>query len=164
MIISHKPNIEKIIRDEGIKLTRTGDCYKALCPWHPDTNPSFVVWPGTQTFKCWGECNVTGDVIAFIQHHKNMSFKQACKYLNVIPDKTQKQLISAQFLNTFESLVKATYQATGSMPTGKDMADFSVVMLPLMLEYMLTEIADKQDRKQRRTNKPMGVPTNGKKR
>ncbi len=34
-----------------------------LCPFHNDTSPSFVVWPGEGKWKCFGACDDSGDVI-----------------------------------------------------------------------------------------------------
>ena len=56
---------------EHVKLTRAGDVYKGLCPFHEDTNPSFTVYPegtGRQQkphFHCFG-CEAHGDVYDFV--------------------------------------------------------------------------------------------------
>ena len=80
-----KPDIVKTIESEGIKLERSGDCYKALCPLHDDKEPSLVIFPDSQMWKCFGKCDAHGDVIEFIMRLKKMSFIQACRYLKVKP-------------------------------------------------------------------------------
>ena len=48
-------------------LTWRGDVGKGLCPFHPDRVPSFVVWPKTRSWRCFGACATGGDVIALAQ-------------------------------------------------------------------------------------------------
>ena len=43
-------------------LVATGETYKGPCPIHQDTDPSFVVYPKTQSYYCFG-CKSGGDVI-----------------------------------------------------------------------------------------------------
>ena len=40
-----------------VPLKRSGRNYRALCPFHPDKEPSFYVNPERQLFKCFG-CGV----------------------------------------------------------------------------------------------------------
>lgn len=41
-----------------------GRTWKALCPFHPDTRPSFVVFTATQRWHCFG-CCLGGDAADF---------------------------------------------------------------------------------------------------
>jgi len=78
MEMKNKPDIIQTIEQAGIDLKRN----KTLCPFHTERTPSFVVNPKRQTFHCWG-CGEHGDVITFIQKYYGLSFKDACKYLNL---------------------------------------------------------------------------------
>jgi len=40
--------------------------HKTCCPFHEEKTPSFTIYPGTNTFHCFG-CGKTGDTIEFIQ-------------------------------------------------------------------------------------------------
>ncbi len=66
--------------EERFPLNRAGVNYKALCPFHIEKTPSFVVSSRTQLFKCYG-CGEGGDVIDFIQKMDGMGFIDAVKYL-----------------------------------------------------------------------------------
>jgi hypothetical protein len=45
------------------QLKRAGSVYKGLCPFHSERTPSFVVFPNTGTWHCFGACGTGGDVI-----------------------------------------------------------------------------------------------------
>ncbi len=47
-----------------VQLRKTGTRYKGLCPFHGEKTPSFVVYPNTRSWYCFG-CNDGGDVIHF---------------------------------------------------------------------------------------------------
>lgn len=74
--------IVDIIESYGIKLQKSGRYFKALCPFHNESTPSFVVYPETESFYCFG-CNVGGGIVHFV-----------AQYLN-IPVKTAQELIGA---------------------------------------------------------------------
>ncbi|ADQ45663.1 DnaB domain protein helicase domain protein [Caldicellulosiruptor kronotskyensis 2002] len=63
-----------------LQLEKEGSSYKALCPFHPDKNPSFYIKPSEQFFHCFG-CGVGGDVITFAMKYYNVDFKEAVKML-----------------------------------------------------------------------------------
>ena len=39
---------------EHIQLKRSGRNFKALCPFHPEKTPSFMVSPEKQIYHCFG--------------------------------------------------------------------------------------------------------------
>ena len=80
--MTQKPDILATIENEGIVLKRG----KALCPFHDERTPSFVVNQRRQTFHCFG-CGAHGDVITFIMKFKGISFKDALTYLGMTPGK-----------------------------------------------------------------------------
>lgn len=59
-------------------LTKSGKNYKALCPFHTEKMPSFMVSPELQIFKCFG-CGEGGDVIAFYAKMEGVSFGEALR-------------------------------------------------------------------------------------
>jgi len=61
-----------------LTLKQSGRNFVALCPFHPEKTPSFVVSPEKQIFKCFG-CGVGGNAITFVQQYENLSFYEAVK-------------------------------------------------------------------------------------
>ncbi|MDN3506905.1 MAG: DNA primase [Simkaniaceae bacterium] len=63
-----------------IQLKRAGASYKALCPFHEEKSPSFVLQSGDDHYHCFG-CGAHGDAIAFLMNHMKMSFVEAVESL-----------------------------------------------------------------------------------
>ena len=63
-----------------IKLQRAGAAYKALCPFHEERSPSFVIQKGDSHYHCFG-CGAHGDAIQFLMTHLRMSFLEAVESL-----------------------------------------------------------------------------------
>ncbi|WP_456454883.1 DNA primase [Thermovibrio sp.] len=61
-----------------INLKQVGRNFTALCPFHPEKTPSFVVSPEKQIFKCFG-CGVGGNAITFVEKYEGLSFFEAVK-------------------------------------------------------------------------------------
>ncbi len=59
-----------------IPLEKNGQNYKCVCPFHEDTNPSLVVSPQKQIFKCF-VCNTGGNAIDFVKDYEKISFNKA---------------------------------------------------------------------------------------
>jgi DNA primase len=53
---------------------------RGRCPFHDDSTPSFVVYPRTQSFHCFG-CQKHGDVLTFLMAIANLTFPQAVEAL-----------------------------------------------------------------------------------
>lgn len=80
-----KPDILRIIEDQGIILKRRGKSYWCSCPFHEDNSPSFQVSPEKQSFHCFG-CAATGDVIAFVMKLRSFSFIESLRFLGISSD------------------------------------------------------------------------------
>ncbi len=63
-----------------LNLQRAGSSYKALCPFHEEKTPSFMVQKGDSHYHCFG-CGAHGDAIAFLMSHVKMSFTDAAEHL-----------------------------------------------------------------------------------
>lgn len=63
-----------------IDLKRAGAAYKALCPFHDEKSPSFVLQKGDPHYHCFG-CGAHGDAIQFLMAHLKMSFLEAVESL-----------------------------------------------------------------------------------
>lgn len=63
-----------------VPLQKAGASYKALCPFHEEKTPSFVVQRGDSHYHCFG-CGAHGDAIAFLMTHMKMGFREAVEHL-----------------------------------------------------------------------------------
>lgn len=70
--------VQVIGRD--IALKKSGESYKAKCPFHDDSTPSFFVDPVKQKFHCFG-CGEHGDVIDWLVKFHRMSPRLAIEGL-----------------------------------------------------------------------------------
>lgn len=61
---------------EYLPLTRKGNSYFGVCPFHDDKNPSMSVSDSVRMFNCFS-CNTKGNVITFVAKYENISFDQA---------------------------------------------------------------------------------------
>lgn len=64
-----------------VPLKKAGRNYQGLCPFHAEKTPSFVVFPETGTWHCFGACATGGDVLTFIMKRENLSFGEALRML-----------------------------------------------------------------------------------
>ena len=67
--------------------------FKALCPFHNEKTPSFIVSSDRQTFHCFG-CQKGGNVFTFVMEREGVDFPDAVhmladRYGIIIPEKTK---------------------------------------------------------------------------
>ena len=72
-----------------LPLQRAGRSFKACCPFHQERTPSFVVFPDSGTWRCFGACSTGGDIFSFLMQKENMDFREA---LQVLAQETGVQL------------------------------------------------------------------------
>lgn len=70
----------KDIVSQFLKLKRSGKDYESNCPFHNEKTPSFKISPAKGMFKCFG-CGVSGDGIAFVMKHQNLSYIPAIQWI-----------------------------------------------------------------------------------
>ncbi|MBQ7637555.1 MAG: DNA primase [Clostridia bacterium] len=52
----------------------------ALCPFHTEKTPSFVIYRDTQSYYCFG-CGAGGDAITFVKNIEHLDYAEAVRFL-----------------------------------------------------------------------------------
>ena len=65
---------------EYLELRASGSRLVGHCPFHDDRNPSFTVYPDTDTYYCFG-CEAHGDLVKFVADKENLGFNDALDWL-----------------------------------------------------------------------------------
>ena len=78
--VKSRSDIVQVISDY-VDLDTTSRQPKALCPFHSERSPSFVIYPETGSWRCFGSCAEGGDVISFMMKRENLSFPEALENL-----------------------------------------------------------------------------------
>ncbi len=63
-----------------VPLKRAGRHFKALCPFHRERTPSFMVNTEKQIFHCFG-CGVGGNIFSFLMEHDRLTFPEAVRHV-----------------------------------------------------------------------------------
>ncbi len=63
-----------------VEFKKAGAAYKALCPFHDEKSPSFMIQRGDSHYHCFG-CGAHGDAIAFLMNHQGLSFGESVELL-----------------------------------------------------------------------------------
>lgn len=96
-----------------IKLEGAGGNFKALCPFHNEKSPSFLISPSRQTYHCFG-CNRGGDIISFVEEIEGLDFSGALKILadRAGVELTRERVGSKELKDEREALYRALELAT----------------------------------------------------
>ncbi len=112
-----------------IKLKKSGVNYTALCPFHQEKSPSFVVSPQKQCYHCFG-CNTHGDAIDFVQQYDKTDFITTIESLAAsvgltVPKERGAQIPSHQ-LACYHLLKQLTHHYQGQLKRAKYAIDYLV--------------------------------------
>lgn len=77
--ISERADIVEVV-SHYLPLRKTGKNYKALCPFHQEKTPSFIVSSEKQLFHCFG-CGAGGNVFNFVMKWEKIPFPEAAKMI-----------------------------------------------------------------------------------
>jgi len=77
--IRDRADIVEIVQ-EHLSLSKAGQNFKGLCPFHSEKTPSFTVSPSRQTFHCFG-CGEGGSVFTFLMKIEGASFPAVVRAL-----------------------------------------------------------------------------------
>ncbi len=77
--IKNRLTISEVI-SPYVRLTRKGDRYWGLCPFHHEKTPSFTVKDDGGFYKCFG-CGKGGGMFDFIMEYEKVEFKEAVEIL-----------------------------------------------------------------------------------
>lgn len=70
------------IVSETVNLRHSGKNYTGFCPFHTNTKtPAFVVFPDSQTWRCFGQCNEGGDLFSFVMKREGWDFQETLRNL-----------------------------------------------------------------------------------
>ena len=77
--IKERINVVDLI-GEYLKLEKAGSNWKALCPFHNEKTPSFMVNPERNFWYCFG-CQKGGDIFSFLMEMEGIEFREALERL-----------------------------------------------------------------------------------
>ena len=78
-LIKEKLGLVEFLRSY-LTLSPAGKNFKALCPFHQEKTPSFIVSPERKIWHCFG-CSLGGDLITFVMKYENLEFPEALRFL-----------------------------------------------------------------------------------
>ncbi|MEM7031682.1 MAG: DNA primase [Chloroflexota bacterium] len=79
--VKSRLDIVDIVSSYVPSLKKAGRTYKGNCPFHNEKTPSFVVFPETQSWHCFGACGTGGDAFGFVMRQEGLEFREALEML-----------------------------------------------------------------------------------
>ena len=116
---------------EYMPLKRAGRNFRALCPFHHEKTPSFMVSPDRQIFHCFG-CGESGNAFKFLMRYDRLDFPEAVEILAkragvILPEKkaTDPKIASlGTQLYKINELAAGFYQQLLNSPEGVVAKDY----------------------------------------
>ncbi len=114
-------------------LKKTGRTYKGLCPFHSEKTPSFVVFPDSQSWHCFGACGIGGDIFGFVMRHEGYDFGEALRLLatragvsllDQSPEASQENQARKKLLQALATATAYFHHCFLSMPQAKPVRDY----------------------------------------
>jgi DNA primase len=99
---------------EFLTVKKAGRNFKAVCPFHNEKSPSFVISPERQIWHCFG-CSKGGDVFTFLMDYEHLEFPEA---LRLLAKRAGIELTQDRYLAGQNSKKEAVYKVN------KNAADF----------------------------------------
>lgn len=117
-----------------VSLSKAGQNYKGLCPFHSEKTPSFSVNPVRQMFYCFG-CSVGGDAFTFLMKQEGMDFMEAVGELSqrtgvALPErresaaKTTSGLSRQRYFHLYQLAVSWYHRNLQETPEGQFARDY----------------------------------------
>jgi len=106
--IISRNNIVDVI-SSYIPLKKSGNNYKARCPFHDEKTASFTVNESKQIFKCFG-CGKGGNAITFLMEYEKISFIEAMKRLARRVGMSVQSSPASKYKNSKRDLIYKIYQ------------------------------------------------------
>ncbi|MBF0548736.1 MAG: hypothetical protein HQM08_30205 [Candidatus Riflebacteria bacterium] len=79
--LKEEVSVQRLAEARGVKLTKQGDNFIGLCPFHEDHNPSLVITPSKNLWNCLGACQTGGTVVDWVMKSEGVSFRHAVEIL-----------------------------------------------------------------------------------
>jgi DNA primase len=109
--IKQKLDIVDVV-NSYVTLKKSGRNYKAVCPFHGEKTPSFMVSQELQIYKCFG-CGVAGDIFNFVEAIEGVDFPRA---LEILADRAGVKLVRSEEVD-IQSQVKKTIYSINELST-----------------------------------------------
>ena len=116
-----------------VNLQKAGRNYKALCPFHHEKTPSFVVFPDTQTWRCFGACGEGGDIFSFVMKSEGWDFAETLRELAKRagvqlappdPGQEQRQAESERLIGLLEETARFFHEQLRASPDAQHARDY----------------------------------------
>jgi len=109
-----------IITQLGVRVNRSGNLYKCLCPFHSEKTPSLTIYPHTNSWYCFGKCTSGGNQVDFVSKFLNIDSKAAYYWIkdnfflnvkeSVIPIQNPVKLVAPEIVNYWHNLMDESHQ------------------------------------------------------
>jgi DNA primase len=127
--ILNRVNIVEVISGY-MPLKRAGRNFKALCPFHQEKTPSFMVSPDRQIYHCFG-CGESGNAFKFLMRYERLEFLEAVEILakkaGVIFTQNQRDLKTSNIITQLykiNELAALFYEHNLNTPVGSRSKDY----------------------------------------